>query len=90
MNSLHEQLLVDISNLPSMFPNDPDRIGIKHVPSYLAGKTGTFHSNNSNAVQNIGECYAVAKFEATNQPIFADTEGRWWDLFIPHPERARR
>lgn len=89
MTDLYEQLRADIPNLPSLFPQDTRYVGVKQIPPYLVGKTGTFHRNGSSAVQNIGECFAVMKHDPTNRLGFCDSEGRWWDIFIPHTERNK-
>jgi hypothetical protein len=57
----------DIDGLPSKYPSDPERKGIKMPPEYL-GKSGNFYTKHDNHVRMIGECVAVARDPSDGNP----------------------
>jgi len=78
----------DIDGLPSKYPSDPERKGIKMPPEYL-GKSGNFYTKHDNHVRMIGECVAVARDPSDgNRVCFCDINHKWWPRYAPH--KARR
>jgi hypothetical protein len=83
---LQKRLEAEYDALPSVAPTDERYANVKHPPEYL-GKSGTFYSATSHAVQNIGECIAVGR-DANNHVCFCDSNHRWWHNYVPHTSRG--
>lgn len=85
---LHQRLEADFDALPDLQPSDPRYAGVKQTPEYL-GMSGNFYSATSHAVQNIGECVAIARDPNTKAVLFCDANHRWWANYFPHVRKEQ-